>query len=300
LVLQNEPCLLLIRINGNKDINGCSHSGDLESAMTEMSKENWGAGNPYELYVGRWSRKVALEFLDWISVRAKAAWADVGCGTGALTQCILARCDPRSIAGIDKAEGFIATARQSIADSGVTFRSGEAGKLPWENDTFDAAVSGLVLNFVPDPQKMLSEMMRVTRPGGKVAAYVWDYAGGMEMMRHFWDAAIAVSPDDSKLDQAERFPICQPEPLEALFTDTGLKAVCSRSIEIPTVFKNFNDYWIPFLGKQGAAPTYLASVTEEIREEIRTLLQARLLPSVDGTIPLRARAWAIKGTVEGQ
>ena len=147
---------------------------------------------------------------------------------------------------------------------------------------------------------MLSEMSRVTRPGGTVAAYVWDYAAGMEMMRQFWDAAIAVSPDDSKLDQAERFPICQPEPLEALFTDVGLKAVSFRSIDIPTVFTNFDDYWLPFLGKQGAAPTYLASVNEEIREKIRARLQTRLLPSVVGTIPLRARAWAIQGTVPPQ
>jgi SAM-dependent methyltransferase len=265
--------------------------------MTEMSKENWGAGDLYELYVGRWSRKVAMDFLKWISVPAKAEWADVGCGTGALTQCILAGCDPLSIVGIDKAEGFIATARQALADSRLTFDTGDAAKLPWENDTFDAAVSGLVLNFVPDPQKMLSEMARVTRPGGKVAAYVWDYAGSMEMMRHFWDAAIAVSPDDAKLDQAERFPVCQPEPLEVLFTDTGLKAFWSRSIEVPMVFKNFDDYWIPFLGRQGAAPTYLVSVDEEIREKIRARLQARLLPSVDGTIPLRARAWAVQGIV---
>ena len=268
--------------------------------MTEMSKENWGAGDPYELYVGRWSRKVAVEFLDWISVPAKSGWADVGCGTGALTQCILERCDPRSVAGIDKAEGFIATARQAVADSRMTFDTGDAANLPWENDTFNAAVSGLVLNFVPDPRKMLNEMVRVTRSAGKVAAYVWDYAGGMEMMRDFWDAAIAVSPNDSKLDQAERFPICQPEPLEALFTDSGLKAVSSRWIEIPTVFKNFDDYWIPFLGKQGAAPTYLASVKEEIREKIRARLQARLLPSVDGTIPLRAKAWAVQGSVPRQ
>jgi hypothetical protein len=106
-----------------------------------------------------------------------------------------------------------------------------------------------------------------------------------------------VSPDDAKLDQAERFPICQPEPLEALLTDTGLKAVWSRSVEVSTVFKNFDDYWLPFLGKQGAAPAYLASVNEEIRDEIRARLQARLLPSADGTIRLRARAWAVQGTV---
>jgi trans-aconitate methyltransferase len=265
--------------------------------MANTAQENWGAGDPYELYVGRWSRKVALEFLEWISIPAKSAWADIGCGTGALTQCILAQSDPQSIAGIDKADRFIGTARRTIVDPRVTLEAGDAAKLRSESHSFDAAVSGLVLNFVQDPHKMLSEMARVTRPGGKVAAYVWDYAGGMEMMRYFWDAAIAVSPNDFKLDQAERFPICQPEPLEALFTDTGLKAVSSRSLEIPTVFRNFDDYWEPFLGKQGAAPTYLASVTEETREKIRARLEARLLPSADGTIRLHARAWAVQGTV---
>ena len=117
------------------------------------------------------------------------------------------------------------------------------------------------------------------------------------MMHHFWDAAIAVSPEDSKLDQAERFPICQPEPLKALFNDTGLKAVSARSIETPTVFKDFDNYWIPFLGKQGAAPTYLASVDDATREKLRARLEARLPRSADATIPLRARAWAVQGTV---
>jgi len=265
--------------------------------MVEKAKENWGSGRPYELYVGRWSRKVAIEFVEWISVPARSAWADVGCGTGALTQCILYRCDPRSIAAIDKADGFINTARQTIEDSRVTFGTADAAKLPWDDHIFDAAVSGLVLNFVPDARAMLSEMVRVTRPGGKVAAYVWDYAGGMEMMRHFWDAAIEISPEDSKLDQAERFPICQPEPLKALFNENRLKAVSCRAVDIPTVFKNFDDYWIPFLGKQGAAPTYLASVDDMTREQIRSRLEARLPRSADGTIPLQARAWAVQGTV---
>jgi len=135
--------------------------------MDDTAKENWGAGDPYELYVGRWSRKIAGGFLDCIGVPRKSAWADVGCGTGALTQCILDRCDPQSIGAIDKADGFIATARQSIEDLRVTFGTGDATKLPWENQAFDAAVSGLVLNFVPDPNKMLSEMARVTKPGEK-------------------------------------------------------------------------------------------------------------------------------------
>ena len=144
---------------------------------------------------------------------------------------------------------------------------------------------------------MVREMARVTRPGGSVAAYVWDYAGGMQMMRHFWDAAIAVSPDDAKLDQAERFPVCQPGPLQALFERAGLEGVTVHAIDIPAVFRNFEDYWTPFLGRTGAAPSYLASVGDDVCERIRLRLQSRLASAEDGPIELTARAWAVKGIV---
>jgi hypothetical protein len=144
---------------------------------------------------------------------------------------------------------------------------------------------------------MAREMARVTKPGGRVAAYVWDYAGGMQMVRHFWDAAIAVNPADAKLDQADRFPICQPGPLAALFARAGLRAVAARPIEIPTVFRDFDDYWSPFLGGQGSAPTYLASASEGVRERIRAHLKARLAPAHGGPIELTARAWAVRGVV---
>jgi hypothetical protein len=137
----------------------------------------------------------------------------------------------------------------------------------------------------------------VTKPGGRVAAYVWDYAGGMQMMRHFWDAAIAVSPDDARLDQAERFPLCRPEPLQSLFEQVGLTTVAVRAIEIPTVFDSFDDYWTPFLGRTGAAPSYLASVTDDVRERIRRQLESRLAPGGGGPIALIARAWAVQGIV---
>jgi hypothetical protein len=156
-------------------------------------------------------------------------------------------------------------------------------------------VSGLVLNFVRDSASMAREMARVTRPGGRVAAYVWDYAAGMQMMRHFWDAAIAVSPDDGKLDQAERFPLCQPGPLQALFERTGLKSVTVGAIDIPTVFQDFDDFWTPFLGRTGAAPTYLASVGDATRERIRRCLEARLASTRGGPLELTARAWAVQG-----
>jgi len=265
--------------------------------MAENAKETWGSGDAYEQYVGRWSRLVAREFLGWLNVEPGRAWGDVGCGTGALAECILDVSDPTSILAIDRAEGFVRTARERIQDSRVQFDRGDALALTWPTSSCDATVSGLVLNFVSDPQAMAGEMVRVTRPGGKVGAYVWDYGGGMQMMRHFWNVAVQVNPHDSKLDQAERFPICNPEPLETLFREIGLKAVSVRAIDVATVFRDFEDYWTPFLGKQGAAPTYLAGLDAIARDRIRDTLKARLAESADGSIALLARAWAVQGTV---
>ena len=265
--------------------------------MSRAATEAWDSGDAYEQYVGRWSRLVATEFLRWLAPRPGLAWADVGCGTGVLASTILTMCEPSSVSGIDLSEGFVSRARQRISDPRARFETGDATHLPWDSAVWDAAVSGLVLNFVRDHVSMVREMVRVTRPGGSVAAYVWDYAGGMQMMRHFWDAAVAVSPNDAKLDQAERFPLCQPGPLHALFERMELKAVTVRAIEIPTVFKNFDDYWKPFLGKTGAAPAYLASVRGEVRERIRVYLKSRLAWTPDAPIELIARAWAVQGVV---
>ena len=265
--------------------------------MSENPKERWGDGGSYERYVGRWSRIVAGEFLAWLAVPTGKSWTDVGCGTGGLVEGILNQYAPKAVIGIDRAEGFLAEARRNINDARVRFEVGNATDLPLDAATSDVTVSGLVLNFVADHEAMAREMVRVTKPGGKVAAYVWDYAGGMEVMRQFWDAAIAVSPHDAKLDQGKRFPICQPEPLKALFQDVGLTAISVQAIDIPTIFQNFEDYLTPFLGKIGSAPTYLASVDEETKELIRQLLQARLVPEEDGTISLTARAWAVQGMV---
>jgi SAM-dependent methyltransferase len=212
-----------------------------------------------------------------------------------LTSAILDTCEPASVRGIDSSAGFVAQARQRITAGHARFETGDATHLPWETHVGDVSVSGLVLNFVQDPEAMAREMARVTKPGGRVAAYVWDYAGGMQMMRYFWDAAIAVSPDDARLDQAERFPLCQPQPLQALFEGARLKSVAVHAIEIPTVFQDFEDYWTPFLGKTGAAPAYLASVGDDVRQAIRLRLESRLASRQDGPIELTARAWAVQG-----
>jgi SAM-dependent methyltransferase len=265
--------------------------------MSRPAADSWDSGHAYEQYVGRWSRRVAVEFLRWLTPSPGLAWADVGCGTGALASTVLTMWEPSSIVGIDSSESFVAQARQAIGDPRARFETGDATRLPWKSADRDVTVSGLVLNFVRDHEAMAREMARVTRPGGSVAAYVWDYGGGMQMMRHFWDAAIAVSPDDAKLDQAERFPVCQPGPLQALFERVGLEGVTVHAIDIPAVFRNFEDYWTPFLGRTGAAPSYLASVGDDVRERIRRRLESRLASAEDGPIELTARAWAVKGIV---
>ena len=260
-------------------------------------KESWDSGGAYELWVGRWSRKIAEEFVAWLAISPQRTWGDVGCGTGALVERILESSDPARVLGVDRSEAYVSEARNRTLDSRVRFEVGDACALSWGPETCDVTVSGLVLNFVPDPAAMAREMVRVTKSGGKVAAYVWDYAGGMQMLRHFWDVALELNRSDSKLDQAERFPLCQPRPLERLFRRVGLTSVSVSAIEVPTVFRDFDDYWRPFLAKQGAAPTYLASLPAETQDRIRAALKARLVAAADGSIALTARAWAVQGTV---
>ncbi len=164
-----------------------------------------------------------------------------------------------------------------------------------ETEAYDAVVSGLVLNFIPDLQAGLAEMVRVTKPDGTVAAYVWDYAGKIELMRYFWDAAVALKPEDRKLDEGRRFPICRPEPLRNLFTEAGLHEVEVRPLEVPTHFQDFDDYWSPFLGGQFPAPDYAMSLSEVDRATLRERIRAMLPFAEDGSIHLIARAWAVRG-----
>jgi SAM-dependent methyltransferase len=235
--------------------------------------------------------------LQWLDVPAGRLWLDVGCGTGALTATVLAVADPAQVVGVDPSEGFLADARARVADPRATFHAGDARSLPLPDHRFDAVVSGLALNFVPDPRRAVDEVARVTTPGGIAAAYVWDYAEGMSMMRYFWDAAAVLGDAAAELDESRRFPLCQPEPLAELWSDAGLDEVMVQAIEVPTVFADFDDYWRPFLGGQGPAPGYAMSLTEERRGALRDLLRLRLPSGPDGSIPLTARAWAVRGLV---
>ena len=152
--------------------------------IQDAPKDLWESGGSYEPYVGRWSRLVAQEFIPWIGVTEGSQWLEVGSGTGALTQTILGVANPKKIKGIDRSKDFVEFTRSQVKDPRVEFEVGNAQALPVESDTFDVAVSGLVLNFVPQPDQMLAEMARVVRKGGVVALYVWDYPGRMQMLRH--------------------------------------------------------------------------------------------------------------------
>ena len=255
--------------------------------------DSWQSGNPYERYVGRWSRQVAPRFLSWLAVPPRRRWLDVGCGTGALCAAILEHSAPSAVYGVDPSEGFLKTAAEALP-AAVSLRRGSGSSLPMDSASVDAVVSGLVLNFVPDTAAAVTEMARVCLPGGCIAAYVWDYAGKMELMRHFWDAATAVDPRAAALDEGTRFPLCNPDRLRDCLAAAGLRQVEVTSIEVPTRFENFDDYWSPFLGGQGPAPAYCMSLDEPARARLRERLRASLPTSEDGSISLTARAWAAR------
>jgi SAM-dependent methyltransferase len=255
----------------------------------------WASGNAYEPYVGRWSRLVAREFVEWLEAARNVSWLDVGCGTGALTETILDVNAPADVQAIDPSPAYIMFGRKRLSDRRATFTVADARWLPQPAESIDVVVSGLALNFIPKPEVALAEMTRVARADGTVAVYVWDYAGQMQLMRYFWDAAVALDPSALAQDEGLRFPICQPVELEALFRDASLEGIESRAIDVPTRFQSFDDYWKPFLGGQGPAPGYAMGLPENRRTALRERIRAALPVAPDGSINLIARAWAVRG-----
>jgi len=258
--------------------------------------DTWERGNPYEQYVGRWSRQVAPLFLSWLNLPRGCRWLDVGCGTGALCAAIVDRCSPSSVAGVEPSEGFLKTAKENLAGR-AALHQGTATEIPLGDASVDVVVSALVLNFIPDQRAALLEMARVTKNEGTIAAYVWDYAGKMELMRVFWDAAVELNPSAAHMDEGARFPMCRPDALEKLFAGAGLQGVDVKPIDVPTPFANFDDYWRPFLGGQGPAPAYAMSLDETVRTRLRARIKERLPTEPNGSISLNARAWAVRASV---
>lgn len=251
----------------------------------------------YERFMGRWSRGMAPLLVRFAGVRDGDAVLDVGSGTGALTAAAAAAAPASRIVGIDPAAPYVALARAQQGSSRVSFEVGDAQRMTFPAASFDRVISLLVVNFIPDARRAVSEMVRVTRPKGTVAAAVWDYGEGMEMLRVFWDEAIALQPANDAKDE-RHMPFCRPGELAALWRAAGLQDVVEEALTVETRFASFDDYWTPFLAKQGPAGAYVSSLSVPDREALRTRLRRRLLrDGSDQPFVLRARAWAVRGTV---
>lgn len=255
--------------------------------------DTWASGDLYEPFIGRWSRLVAAGFLDWLDAESDRTWLDVGCGTGALSQAILDRCQPATVTGIDPSPDYVDWTAGHTADDRARFQVADAEHLP--AGPFDVVVSGLVLNFVPDVETALAALRQATSPGGTVAAYLWDYADRMEILRRFWDAALVLNPAAAPLDEGVRFPLCQPDRLADGWRAAGLADVEVDVIEPSAHFFDFDDYWTPFLGGQGPAPGYVATLGDDARQAVQDALRESLPIAADGSITLAAGAIAVRG-----
>lgn len=261
--------------------------------------DTWDRGSPYEQYIGRWSRRIAPLFLAWLDQPPGMRWLDVGCGTGALSAAVLDHCAPGRVIGVEPSQGYLALAGQNLGGR-VRFLAGDASALPLDADACDVVVSALVLNFVPDVRTALAEMIRVAVPGGTIAAYVWDYADRMAVIKSFWDAAVSLDPAAARLHEGSRFPLCNSSALQDAFERAGLVRVETTSLELTAEFVDFEDYWRPFLGGQGPAPGYAMSLSEDERAALRARLEATIPCLTDGRIHLGAGAWGVRGTIRNE
>jgi SAM-dependent methyltransferase len=247
--------------------------------------------------MGRWSRLIARAFIDWLAPPPASRWLDLGCGTGALSETILAHARPASVIAVDPSEAFVAFAQRQIADPRITFRVGDAFVLPAEAEAIDLVVSGLVLNFIPEPASALRAIRQALQLDGVIGLYVWDYSGQMAMLRYFWDSVVALDPRARALDEGVRFPICQPDPLRQVCAEAGLRHIEVAALEATLTFTDFGDYWSPFLGGQGPAPGYVAGLDMPHRLALEEHLRTRLPFGEGGSLNLDARAWAVRASV---
>jgi SAM-dependent methyltransferase len=251
----------------------------------------------YEHFMGRWSRRLAPLFVRFAGVRDADTVLDVGSGTGALTAAVAKVAPSSRIVGIDPSASYVALAQSQHGSRRVLFEVGDAQHMRFDDAMFDRTLSLLVVNFIPDVRKALGEMTRVTKPKGTVAAAVWDYGDGMEMLRAFWDEAVALTPAHATKDE-RNLPLCRRGDLAALWRGQGLHDVVEEALTIETRFASFDDFWKPFLEQQGPAGAYAASLSGEDREALRLRLRGRLLGGgPDRAIVMHARAWAVRGTI---
>jgi SAM-dependent methyltransferase len=251
----------------------------------------------YERFMGRWSRAVARPLLDRVSLPEQGRVLDAGSGTGSLAFAIAERYGKLRILGIDPSAEYVAYAKaKNPSPDRAGFEIGDAQQLRFADGSFDAAVSLLAFNFIPDPRKALRELRRITRRGGILSAAVWDYGGGMRMLRVFWDAAAAVDPAAEKMDE-KHMPLCRAGELSDLWRLGGLQDVREQAIDVQTRFESFADYWEPFLLGQGPAGAYVRSLSREGVDALREEVRRRLRPAEPLSLDLPARVWVVSGMV---
>jgi SAM-dependent methyltransferase len=251
----------------------------------------------YEAFMGRWSRPLAEAAIAQLALPPNLRWLDVGCGTGASTQAILAIADPGEVTGVDPSTDFLATAAERVADPRVRFTNGDIASLPFADGQFDVVISALVLHFVSDPLAGVVEMTRVVREGGTVSAYLWNLENDEQFTRYFRRAAMDLDPAASLSNTNVNHTLSNPVPMLALFEEAGLAEVRVEAVVIPTLFGNFDDYWLPCL-LDGSSPVqqYARTLTQDRQEALRNHLRSILPIAADGTILLSGHAWMVRGT----
>jgi SAM-dependent methyltransferase len=255
------------------------------------------AAQAYERFMGRWSRGLAPLFVRFADVHDGDTVLDVGSGTGALTAAVAKMAPSSRVVGIDPAAPYVALAQSRHGSALIQFEVGDAQQMRFDNAVFDRTLSLLVVNFIPDVRKALGEMKRVTKSRGTIAAAVWDYGEGMEMLRVFWDEAVALEPASAAKDE-RNMPFCRRGELAALWREQGMQDVVEEGLIVETRFASFDDFWTPFLEGQGPAGAYVVSLSAEDREALRLRLRGRLLDAgPDKPIVLHARAWAVRGRI---
>lgn len=257
------------------------------------------AGDAYVQLMGRWSRLLAPLLIDFVGIGDGERVLEVGCGTGSLTRALLNRGPDVTVTGIDASETYLTFARDQLDAGRATLEVGDAQSLRFDDRSFDSVVSMLVLNFVPDNAKAVTEMARVTRPGGRVGAAVWDYGDGMEMLRLLWDTAAEIDPAAAERHEGN-MPLCREGELAALWRQSGLTEVEQAGLTAELTFASFEDYWTPFLTGVGPSGSYVSGLDEGLRSKLKSRLLARLCSGEsDHPITLSARAWAVRGRVPG-
>jgi SAM-dependent methyltransferase len=255
------------------------------------------ASDGYERYMGRWSRRLATAYVVFAGVEDGSRLLDVGTGTGALSAALAAATTSGEIVGIDPSEAFIAAARRQARSPRERYEVGDAQALRFADASFDQALALLVMNFVPDHLRAVRELRRVTRPGGTVSACVWDYDSGMELLRVFWDEAVALDPAAKERDE-RNMKLCRKGQLGQLWREAGLEGVREEALVVDAAFTGFDDYWQPFLGGVGPGGAHVASLPAARRLQLEARLRKRLLGGrPDAPFTLKARAWCVRGQV---